>query len=45
MSAPASRRLARRWTRPARRAWVDGLRPAEPEADVSQILDEVRRPR
>ncbi len=28
---------------PARRAWVDALRPAEPDADVSAILDDVRR--
>ncbi len=27
---------------PACRAWVDALRPAEPEADVAAILDEVR---
>lgn len=26
----------------ARRTWVDGLRPPEPEADVSAILDDVR---
>ena len=27
---------------PARRAWLEALRPAEPEADVSAILDDVR---
>ena len=27
----------------ARRAWLEALRPAEPEADVSAILDDVRR--
>ena len=27
---------------PARRAWIDALRPPEPEADVSAILDAVR---
>jgi histidinol-phosphate aminotransferase len=27
---------------PARRAWIDGLRAPEPEADVSTILDAVR---
>lgn len=28
---------------PARRAWVEALRPDEPDADVSAILDDVRR--
>jgi histidinol dehydrogenase len=27
---------------PSRRAWLDGLRPGEPDADVASILDDVR---